>query len=92
LFDPFPGYLIAFSEVIDIDRGPDPRRKYAYQLFRPNDSIWGYHRDPRKQAGLVDHFHPDADTRIPRTVGLNLTELIEHGWATVSSFFTAPGR
>lgn len=89
-FPPYPGYLIAISEVIDIDRGPDPRVKYTYQLFRPDGSIWGYHRDPRKPPELRDHFHPDARTRLPRTVSIHMAEMLEHAWSDVVSFHTPP--
>ena len=89
-FPPYPGYLIALTELIDIDRGPDPRVKYAYPFFRlaPQGSVWGYHRDPVNHPEMIDHFHPDPDTRIARSTKLHLGDVLDHGWATVSSFFT----
>lgn len=90
-FPQYPGYSVSLSEVIDIDRGPDPRSKYAYQLFGPHDSIWGYHRDPRKEPELVDHFHISAHSRVPERCGLYLAEMFTKAWMTLDSFHTVHG-
>lgn len=91
-FAAYKGYWIALSEVIDIDRGPDPRMKYSYQLLGPRLSIWGFHREPTTHPEMPDHFHPEPGRphRIKRTASLHLGDVFDLGWKTVESFYTAP--